>query len=78
MEYKIVKQKVLIAGTATILNQKISEHIEMGWSPLGSHHVVERYHQNKFSGTQLMETQIDLEYSQTIIKEYYEQQSGEK
>jgi len=64
-----MEQKVLIAGTATMLNQKISEHIEAGWKPLGSHFVVQRYHQNKFSGTQLMATQIDLEYSQTMIKE---------
>jgi len=69
IKHTTMTQKVITGGTSSALNQKIEEHIEAGWKPLGSHQVVETYRQNKFSGQQFMSTQISVEYSQTMIKE---------
>ena len=40
-----------------------------GWTPVGSHQVVIRREQNRFSGQQHMDTLNQLEYTQTLIKE---------
>lgn len=64
MEYKIV--------TSTYsegLISKVNEWIEKGWKPVGGHSVVETHRQNRYSGSQHMDTIIKTEYSQTIIKE---------
>lgn len=64
MEYKIV--------TSTYsegLISKVNEWIEKGWKPVGGHSVVETYRQNRYSGSQHMDTIIKTVYSQTIIKE---------
>ena len=51
------------------LTKKISEKIQEGWTPIGSHQVVESHRQNRYSGQQWMDTRIEHEYSQTLIKE---------
>jgi hypothetical protein len=64
-----MEQKVIIAGSAHSLNSKIREMIDEGWKPLGSHQVVVIHSQNRFAGTQHMDTRNELEYSQTMVKE---------
>jgi len=50
------------------LTRRVNEHIKEGWTPIGSHQVVESHRQNRYSGTQHMDTRIEHEYSQTLIK----------
>ena len=64
MEYKIIS-----SGTSEGLSSKINEYIEKGWQTIDGHKVVEIHRQNRFSGSQHMDTRIEVEYSQTIIKE---------
>ena len=64
MEYKIVS-----ASSPEGLSNKVNLFISEGWKPIGSHCVVEEHRQNRYSGSQHMDTTIKVEYSQTIIKE---------
>ncbi len=50
------------------LTRRVNEHIKEGWIPIGSHQVVESHRQNRYSGTQHMDTRIEHDYSQTLIK----------
>ncbi len=50
------------------LTRRVNEHIKEGWTPIGSHQVVESHRQNRYSGTQHMDTRIEHDYSQTLIK----------
>jgi len=64
MEYKIVS-----ASSPQGLTSKIIELMTDGWKPVGSHQVVVLHSQNRFSGSQHMDTRNETEYSQTMIKE---------
>ena len=64
MEYKVVS-----SSSPEGLTRQVNELILSGWKPVGSHSVVEDLRQNRFSGTQHMDTIIKTEYSQTMIKE---------
>lgn len=64
MEYKI-----LTSHSASGLNEQVKSHIELGFTPIGSHQVVETFRQERYSGNQHMSTVIEREYSQTMIKE---------
>lgn len=59
---------ILIGRSAEDLTKKVSEKINEGWKPIGSHHVVIMHEQNRFRGTQHMDTINDLQYSQTMVK----------
>jgi len=63
MEYKI-----LTSSFPAGLTQKVEQSIIEGWTPISGHQVVEIHRQNRYSGAQLMSTQIQLEYTQTITK----------
>lgn len=63
-----MEQKIITSGTAQSLNQKIADAIKEGWEPVGAHQAVEIHHQNRYAGTQLMDTRIEVEYSQTLRK----------
>ncbi len=63
MEYK-----VLITNSGEELTEKVKRHIEDGWVPFGSHQVVIRHSQNRFRGSEHVDTLNQLEYSQTIMK----------
>lgn len=63
MEYKIVS-----GGSPSDLTTKVNEYITNGWEPIGSHQVVIHKEQNRYSGSQHMDTLNQLEYSQTMIK----------
>jgi len=64
-----MEQKIITAKNASSLNNKISTMIAEGWKPIGFHGVVEVHRQNRYSGSQHMDTMIESEYSQTMVKE---------
>lgn len=59
---------IISSPTTHQLNEKIESYINEGYEVVGSHQVVERHHQNRFRGTQLVDTIIEVEYSITIKK----------
>ena len=66
MEYKIIT-----AASAGELTKKVNELMDVVtlsqcWKPDGSHKIVETHRQNRYSGTQLKDTVITVEYSQTM------------
>jgi len=63
MEYKI-----LVGESPNELTRLVNDHIKEGWVISGSHQVVIRREQNRYSGQQHMDTLNQLEYTQTIIK----------
>lgn len=63
MEYKIVSSHSP-QGLSNTINLLIGE----GWEPMGSHQVVVIHSQNRYSGSQHMDTKHETEYSQTMIK----------
>ena len=65
MEYKIVS-----GGSPSDLTTKINERLNDGWKIVGSHQVVIHKEQNRYSGQQHMDTLTQLEYSQTMVKEF--------
>ena len=64
MDYKIVSSTYPEG-----LTSKVKELMEEGWKPIGGHSVVETHRQNRYSGSQHMDTIIKTEYSQTLTKE---------
>ena len=63
MDYKIIR-----SSTVDVLNEKVNEFISNGYEPIGSHQVVIIKSQNRYSGTQHIDTVNTIEYSQTIKK----------
>jgi hypothetical protein len=64
-----MKQKIITAGRASQLNEKIEEMQGDGWEPLGSHQVVTTLTQNIVRGDGVINrTEYTLEYSQTMVK----------
>lgn len=61
--------KILTSHSASGLNQLIKEHISEGFKPVGGHSVVKKHEQLRYSGLQHKDTIIELEYSQSMIKE---------
>jgi len=51
------------------LTQKVNELINEGWIPVGGHNVVNTHIQNRYSGSQHMDSVYKHEYTQTMIKE---------
>jgi hypothetical protein len=68
-----MEQIILTSTNKFGLEKKIREAIGEGFVPVGSHQVVTIYSQNKFSGSQHMATQHELEYSQSMIRNQEEQ-----
>ena len=63
MDYKIIR-----SSTVDTLSEKVNEFISNGYEPIGSHQVVIIKSQNRYSGTQHMDTINTIEYSQTVKK----------
>lgn len=63
MEYKVV-----VAHSGEDLTRKVNELMKEGWSPVGGHQVHVRHIQNRFRGTQHVDSLSDLEYTQTMLK----------
>lgn len=69
LKINIMEFKILRSHTASGLNQQINEHIFEGFKPVGGHQVVKVHEQLRFSGLQHKDTIIEVEYSQSMIKE---------
>ena len=65
-----MKYKIIDADSPNELNNKVAQMISNGWKPIGSHQVVIRRVQNRYSGTQHMDSLNQLEYTQTMVQEY--------
>ncbi len=63
MEYKI-----LSSNYHGRLVEQVNKYIKDGWIPVGSHVVNEVRRQNRYSGSQHMDTIIEVEYTQTMVK----------
>ena len=63
MDYKIIR-----SSTVDTLSEKVNDLISKGYEPIGSHQVVVIKSQNRYSGTQHMDTINTIEYSQTVKK----------
>jgi hypothetical protein len=61
--------KILSASSPEELTKQVTEWMNAGWKPVGSHSVVETHRQNRYRGQQHIDTLIKHEYSQTIIYE---------
>lgn len=64
-----MEQMILTSNSAQGINTSIKNMVAQGWTPVGSHKVVELCHQLSYSGMQHKHTVIELEYSQTIRKD---------
>lgn len=63
------KIKIISASSSHSLNKKIEEMNAEGWEPIGSHSVVIVHSQNRYAGSQHMDTLHEAEYSITMQKE---------
>ena len=63
-----MQYKIITAGTANELAREVNELMSAGliWEVVGSHQVVEIHRQNRYAGTQHIDTIIKAEYSQTV------------
>jgi len=66
MKMKI--NKIIVASSSTQLNNRINEMITEGWEQIGSHSVVVVHSQNRYAGSQHMDTINETEYSVTMQK----------
>jgi len=59
--------KVVTASSAEELTKRVNQILMNGaWEVDGSHHVVETHRQNRYRGSDLIDTIITREYSQTM------------
>ena len=63
-----IQRRIITGKTAHELNKIIQDMESEGWKTVGSHLVVETHHQNRFRGSELVDTIIQSEYSITIEK----------
>lgn len=66
---KIREQKIVTSTHAEGLNDSVNKMIAEGWQPLGSHQVVVTHEQNRFRGSEHVDTLVKHEYSQTMVRE---------
>ena len=65
-----MKYKVIEGGSPSEITTKVNDMIKDGWKPVGTHQVVVRREQNRYSGQQHIDTLNSLEYTQTMVKEF--------
>jgi hypothetical protein len=66
--------KIIYASSPEGLNSKMEDMSAEGWLPIGSHSVVTTHSQNRYSGSQHMDTIHKTEYSITMQKNLLENQ----
>jgi hypothetical protein len=69
LKNKFMEYIILSAHTPETLTRKVQEKINEGWKPIGGHSVVETHRQNRYRGQDHMDTLIESEYAQTMIKD---------
>ena len=62
------KIKIITASSSNGLNKAIQDMSADGWEPIGSHSVVVIHSQNRYAGSQHMDTLNETEYSITMQK----------
>ena len=62
------KIKIITASSSNGLNKTIQDMSADGWEPIGSHSVVVVHSQNRYAGSQHMDTINETEYSITMQK----------
>ena len=65
---KYMDYKILTSSNSHTLTENVKLLISEGWEPVGSHQVVTIHDQNRYRGTQHIDTTHETEYSQTLIK----------
>lgn len=65
---KMKKIKIITASSSNGLNKAIQDMSADGWEPIGSHSVVVIHSQNRYAGSQHMDTLNETEYSITMQK----------
>lgn len=60
--------KIITASSSNGLNKIIQDMSADGWEPIGSHSVVVIHSQNRYAGSQHMDTLNETEYSITMQK----------
>lgn len=63
-----MKTKIITASSPHTLNKQIEEMIADGWESVGSHSAVTIHAQNRYAGSQHMDTRYETEYSITMRK----------
>ena len=63
----MITYKIITASKANSLTEKVNIAISEGWEIVGEHKVVEKHHQLRYSGMSHRDTEIESEYSQTVI-----------
>ena len=66
-----METKIIYASSPEGLNSKMEDMIAEGWLSVGSHSVVNTHSQNRYSGSQHMDTIHKTEYSITMQKIIY-------
>lgn len=64
-----MQYKILIDDNVTDLMEKVNAHLEDKWEISGSHQVIIRKTQNRYSGERHTDSYNQLEYTQTVIKQ---------
>lgn len=60
--------KIIYASSPESLNSKIAESVAEGWEVVGSHQAIVVHSQNRYAGSQHMDTVHKSEYSITLRK----------
>ena len=68
VEEPTIEYKVVASSSPEGLSLAVTNMIAQGWEPIGSHQVVMHHSQNRYSGSQHMDTRHQADYSQTMIK----------
>ena len=63
-----MKYKIIVEDNAFDLMEKVNVLLEDKWMAVGSHIVVVRKTQNRYSGERHMDSYNQLEYTQTLIR----------
>lgn len=63
-----MKTKIIYASSPESLNSKIEEMGADGWQAIGGHSAVNTHSQNRYAGSQHMDTIHKTEYSITMQK----------
>lgn len=60
------KIKLITASSSNSLEKQINEMIAEGWEPIGSHSAIVIHSQNRYAGSQHMDTIHETEYAITM------------
>ena len=62
------RYKIVSSSSPEGLTIAVNNLVAHGWEPIGSHQVVLHQSQNRYAGSQHMDTRHQADYSQTLIR----------